>query len=183
MNKLHPIFYHYYPSPIGSLLMLSDGEHLTNLDFEAEQASAPNPQWIENAKLPLFKATSLALDGYFQGEKETFANIPLAPQGTEFQQKIWQALIQIPYGQTASYGALAAMIDNPKAVRAVGGAVGSNPISIIIPCHRVLGKSREITGFGGGLPAKRFLLNLEQIPFVDKGVEFVKPKLLKKYHL
>ena len=118
---------------------------------------------------------------YFAGEAEDFGQIPLAPQGTVFQQQIWQALRQIPYGQTLNYGGIAENINNPKAVRAVGGAVGSNPISIIIPCHRVLGKKREITGFGGGLPAKRFLLQLEGIPFVDKGVEFVKPKLLKKY--
>ena len=174
------LFYTYCDSPIGKLLMISDGENLTNLDCELEQTT-PNPKWIERAELPLFVQVQQALARYFAGEAEDFAQIPLAPQGTVFQQQIWQALRQIPYGQTLNYGGIAESINNPKAVRAVGGAVGSNPISIIIPCHRVLGKKREITGFGGGLPAKRFLLQLEGIPFVDKGVEFVKPKLLKKY--
>lgn len=176
------IYYSYYFSPVGRLLMLSQDNHLTNLDFELEQTTL-NPKWFENNELPLFQQVKLALDRYFSGEKETFSAIPLAPKGTAFQQAIWQALIQIPYGKTASYGGLAAMIENPKAVRAVGGAVGSNPISIIIPCHRVLGKNQEITGFGGGLPAKRYLLQLENIAFVDKGKEYVKQKLLKKYKI
>lgn len=174
------IFYSYYQSPIGNLLMLAENDMLTNLDLELEQ-TAPNPKWIENNALPLFIQVKQALDRYFKGEKETFSTIPLAPKGTDFQQRIWQALCKITYGQTASYSGLAELINNPKAVRAVGGAVGSNPISIIIPCHRVLSKSSAITGFGGGLPAKRYLLNLEGIPFVDKGVEYVKQKLLKKY--
>ena len=175
------LFYAYMDSPIGRLLMLSDGENLTNLDCELEQF-APNPKWQENNDLALFTQVCSALDRYFNGEPERFDDIPLAPQGTPFQQRIWQALRQIDYGETTSYGELAKRIDNPNAVRAVGGAVGSNPISIIIPCHRVLGKKCEITGFGGGLPAKRFLLKLENIPYIDKGVEYVKPKLLKKYH-
>ena len=162
------LFYAYMDSPIGRLLMLSDGEHLTNLDCELEQTT-PNPNWILREDLPLFEKVQCSLRRYFNGEPESFSDIPLA-------------LRQIPYGKTASYGGLAESINNPKAVRAVGGAVGSNPISIIIPCHRVLGKKCEITGFGGGLPAKRFLLKLENIPYIDKGVEYVKPKLLKKYH-
>ena len=155
------IFYSYYQSPIGKLLMLAENDMLTNLDLELEQ-TVLNPKWIENNALPLFIQIKQALDRYFNGEKETFSTIPLAPKGTDFQQRIWQALRQIAYGQTASYSSLAELINNPKAVRAVGGAVGSNPISIIIPCHRVLGKSCAI-------------------PFVDKGVEYVKQKLLKKY--
>lgn len=174
------IYYSYYTSPIGRLLMLSQDNKLTNLDLEAEQI-APNPKWILKENLPLFIQVVEALNRYFNGEKEDFSSIPLAPQGTVFQQKIWQRLCQIPYGETSSYGELATQINNPKAVRAVGGAVGSNPISIIIPCHRILGKARQLTGFGGGLPAKRYLLQLEQIAYVDKGVEFVKQKLLKKY--
>lgn len=174
------IYYCYYLSPIGRLLMISQDNKLTNLDFEAEQI-APNPKWILQPDLPLFIQVSEALTRYFNGEKETFADIPLAPQGTPFQQSIWQQLCKIPYGETSSYGELAHRINNPKAVRAVGGAVGSNPISIIIPCHRILGKTRQLTGFGGGLPAKRHLLQLENIPYVDKGVEYVKQKLLKKY--
>lgn len=174
------LYYAYYPSPVGQLLMLSDGEHLTHLDFEKEQY-APNPAWQENAELPLFQKVRSALERYFSGEPETFSDIPLKPEGTVFQTKIWHALREIGYGSTASYGELAKMINNPKAVRAVGGAVGSNPISIIIPCHRILGKDRTLTGFGGGLAAKRFLLQLENISYVDKGVEETKPRFFKKY--
>lgn len=177
-----PIYYCYYASPVGRLLLLSQKDCLTNLDFESEQRS-PNPKWILDENRPLFLQVKQGLDRYFNGEKETFEQIPLSPQGTDFQQRIWEALRQIPYGATATYGGLATLIDNPKAVRAVGGAVGRNPISIIIPCHRVLGKQRQLTGFGGGLPAKRFLLDLEKIDYVDQGVEFVKQKLLKKYQL
>ena len=91
-------------------------------------------------------------------------------------------MLEIDYGELSSYGELALRINNPKAVRAVGGAVGSNPISIIIPCHRILGKDRTLTGFGGGLEAKRFLLQLEKIPYIDKGTENTKPRFFKKYH-
>ncbi|MCK3658401.1 cysteine methyltransferase [Pasteurellaceae bacterium Pebbles2] len=176
------IYYRYYASPVGRLLMLAENNQLTNLDFEVEQI-APNPKWTLNPDLPIFQQICTALERYFQGETETFADIPLAPKGTPFQQAIWQALRQIPYGETATYGGLAQLINNPKAVRAVGGAVGRNPISIIIPCHRILGKDRQLTGFGGGLPVKRHLLDLEQIAYVNKGVEFVKQKLLKKYKI
>ena len=179
---MSPIYYSYYTSPVGKLLMLAHNDKLTNLDFEQEQI-APNPKWVLNDNLPLFIQVKSALTRYFQGEKATFKDIPLAPQGSEFQQRVWQALTDIDYGNTSSYGALAAQINNPKAVRAVGGAVGSNPISIIIPCHRILSKDRRLTGFGGGLPAKCFLLQLERIEYVDKGVEYVKPKLLKKYKI
>ena len=168
-------------SPIGRLLMLSDGENLTNLDCELEQPRQIQIGFYKRI-YHFFEKVRSALMRYFNGEPESFSDIPLSPKGTAFQQEIWTALRQIPYGKTASYGGLAESINNPKAVRAVGGAVGSNPISIIIPCHRVLGKKCEITGFGGGLPAKRFLLKLENIPYIDKGVEYVKPKLLKKYH-
>ncbi|AAU37244.1 MULTISPECIES: methylated-DNA--[protein]-cysteine S-methyltransferase [Basfia] len=174
------IYYSYYSSPVGNLLMIAQQGKLTNLDCELEQ-TAPNPKWILNNELPLFRQVKSALDRYFSGEKEDFSDIPLNPQGTTFQQSIWQALRRIQLGKTTSYGELARLINNPKAVRAVGGAVGSNPISIIIPCHRVLGKNGQLTGFGGGLPMKRFLLNLEKIRYVDKGVEYVKQKLLKKY--
>ena len=174
------IYYCYYSSPVGRLLMLAQQDQLTNLDFEEEQI-APNPKWKLDENRPLFLQVKAALDRYFQGQPEDFKDIPIAPQGTEFQRQIWQALRQIQYGHISSYGELAAQIERPKAVRAVGGAVGSNPISIIIPCHRVLGKKQELTGFGGGLPAKRYLLQLEKIAYVDKGTEHVKPKLLKKY--
>ncbi|OOF56048.1 methylated-DNA--[protein]-cysteine S-methyltransferase [Rodentibacter myodis] len=174
------LYYTYYPSPVGKLLILSDGEHITHIDFEKEQY-APNPAWLEKNDLPLFQKVYRAFDRYFNGEAETFADIPLKAEGTAFQQAIWQALRKIGYGEMSSYGELAKMINNPKAVRAVGGAVGSNPISIIIPCHRILGKDKTLTGFGGGLAVKRFLLQLEKIPYIDKGSEYTKPRFFKKY--
>ncbi|MGC7560732.1 methylated-DNA--[protein]-cysteine S-methyltransferase [Pasteurella sp. PK-2025] len=174
------IYYCYYVAPVGRLLMLAQDEKLTNLDFEQEQM-LPHSTWVEDAKRPIFLHVKQALSRYFAGEKEDFKGIPLAPQGTAFQCAVWQALQQIGYGESASYAELAKRIANPKAVRAVGGAVGRNPISILIPCHRILGKDRALTGFGGGLPIKRHLLQLEQIPYVDKGIESVKPKGLQKY--
>lgn len=176
------IYYSYYPSPVGKLLMLSNGVQLTNLDFEQEQA-APHPQWVETEQLPLFIQVKQALDQYFAGKLTEFSHLPLAPQGTLFQQQVWHALLQIPYGASTSYSHLAQQINNPKAIRAIGGAVGRNPISIIIPCHRVLGKNGALTGFGGGLAVKRHLLQLEQIQYKDQGTEVVKPKQLKKYQL
>ena len=116
------LFYAYMDSPIGRLLMLSDGEHLTNLDCELEQTT-PNPNWILQEDLPLFEKVRCALTRYFNGEPESFSDIPLLPKGTAFQQAIWAALCQIPYGKTASYGGLAESINNPKAVRAVGGCL------------------------------------------------------------
>ncbi|AKD38615.1 methylated-DNA--protein-cysteine methyltransferase [Pasteurella multocida subsp. multocida OH4807] len=174
------IYYCYFHSPVGRLLLLCQNEKLTNLDFEVESIP-PNPHWILDENRPLFMQVKQALADYFAGKKDTFVGIPLAPQGTAFQQRIWQALQGIPYGQISTYSELAQLIEHPNAVRAVGGAVGRNPISIIIPCHRVLGKDRTLTGFGGGLPTKRHLLQLENVAYVDKGIEFVKPKLLKKY--
>ena len=101
------------------------------------------------------------LDAYFAGKLRAF-NVPVAPRGTEFQRKCWAALQQIPYGATRSYGQQADAINNPKAVRAVGLANGRNPISIIIPCHRVIGANGGLTGYGGGMGRKQFLLDLEQ---------------------
>ena len=180
-RKMTSLYYTYYPSPVGRLLILSDGESITHIDFEKEQY-APNPKWQKQDELPVFQKVRLALERYFNGEVERFSDIPLKPEGTAFQQAIWQALREIDYGELSSYGELALRINNPKAVRAVGGAVGSNPISIIIPCHRILGKDRTLTGFGGGLEAKRFLLQLEKIPYIDKGTENTKPRFFKKYH-
>lgn len=180
-RKMTSLYYTYYPSPVGRLLILSDGESITHIDFEKEQY-APNPKWLKQDELPVFQKVRLAFERYFNGEVECFSNIPLKPEGTEFQLSIWQALREIAYGELSSYGELALRINNPKAVRAVGGAVGSNPISIIIPCHRILGKDRTLTGFGGGLEAKRFLLQLEKIPYIDKGTENTKPRFFKKYH-
>ena len=101
------------------------------------------------------------LEEYFSGKRKTF-DLPLAPNGTEFQQKVWRALLEIPYGKTATYGELAEAVGNPKAARAAGMALNKNPIPIIIPCHRVIGKNGTLTGFAWGVEAKKYLIVLEQ---------------------
>ncbi len=110
---------------------------------------------------PVLRETARQLRLYFDGALRSF-ELPLQPQGTSFQQRVWQALLQVPYGETRSYGQIAEQIGAMKAVRAVGAANGSNPIPIVIPCHRIIGANGKLTGFGGGLPLKRFLLDLER---------------------
>jgi methylated-DNA-[protein]-cysteine S-methyltransferase len=109
----------------------------------------------------MIKKTAAQLAEYFDGKRKTF-NLPLAPEGTEFQKSVWQALQTIPFGETRSYGEIAAQIGKPQASRAVGMANNRNPIVIIIPCHRVIGHDGNLTGYGGGLKVKEFLLHLEK---------------------
>jgi len=147
-------------SPLGPLLLASDEAGLREIHFaNGRRPHAPNPEWQENAAA--FKEPVRQLRAYFAGELQNF-DLPLSPQGTDFQQKVWSELCRIPYGDTISYGELARRIRNPKASRAVGLANGSNPIPIIIPCHRVIGSNGKLTGYGGGLPIKEKLLALEQ---------------------
>jgi len=142
-------------SPIGRLELAADDSALTHILFKAQGDPTPGafPDVLERAR------QQLAL--YFAGKLTVF-DLPLAPKGTPFQRAVWQALICIPYGQTTSYADLAARIDRPRAVRAVGAANGQNPIPIVIPCHRVIGRDGSLVGFGGGLDTKRRLLDLEQ---------------------
>jgi methylated-DNA-[protein]-cysteine S-methyltransferase len=145
-------------SPIGPLLLVGDGG-LHELWFvKGRRPKQPHPQWKKNAKP--FAAATQQLREYFAGRREDF-DLPLVLHGTPFQLSVWRNLQKIPYGQTISYLDLAREIGNPKAVRAVGLANGSNPIPIIIPCHRVIGSDGSLTGFGGGLPTKQKLLALE----------------------
>jgi len=151
--------YRQLDSPIGSLLVAGDDQGLRYLLFaEGRRAARPKPEWEPDRST--LTETVRQLTAYFAG-KLRFFDVPLAPQGTSFQQQVWRALCDIPYGETTSYGELAHRIGNPKAVRAVGLANGSNPIAIIIPCHRVIGSNGSLTGYGGGLPIKRALLELE----------------------
>jgi methylated-DNA-[protein]-cysteine S-methyltransferase len=153
------MFFTYLPSPIGLLLLAADDAGLREITFPKNAAPAsPHPDWIEDASA--FAVPIRQLRAYFAGDLETF-DLPLAPQGTPFQQKVWNELCKIPYGKTISYGQLATRIGNAKASRAVGLANGSNPIPIIIPCHRVIGANGKLTGYGGGLPIKEKLLALE----------------------
>jgi methylated-DNA-[protein]-cysteine S-methyltransferase len=146
-------------SPVGKLLLAGDEQGLRQVSFESsKRAAAVQTDWREDKAL--FAEVIRQLRAYFGGELKTF-DVPLAPEGTEFQLLVWNSLRTIPYGETISYAQLAQDIGNPKAVRAVGLANGCNPIPIIIPCHRVIGSDGSLTGFGGGLPNKKKLLALE----------------------
>ena len=149
------LVYRYEESPIGSLLLAGQGEELHFLRFAGEK---PAPDWRLDEKA-LGEAAG-QLRQYFAGTRRSF-DIVLKPTGTDFQQAVWQALREIPYGETRSYGEIAARIGRPKAVRAVGAANGRNPIVILQPCHRVIGQDGTLVGFGGGLPTKKTLLRLE----------------------
>ena len=148
-----------FESPIGTLLLAGNRDVLTHLGFqEGPRPTDIEDDWVEDGKP--FEHVRGQLDQYFAGALQTF-DVNLAPQGTEFQQQVWNALRSIPYGATTSYGEIAERIGNSKAARAVGAANGQNPIPIIVPCHRVIGSSGSLTGFGGGLPIKQHLLALE----------------------
>ena len=151
--------YTYHPTPIGPLLIAGDADRVDVISFPTgDRIREPSPDW-EKDPAP-FSGVAKQLDEYFAGQRTAF-DMNLNPQGTEFQQKVWRALLDIPYGETISYGELARRIGNIKASRAVGAANGANPIPVVIPCHRVIGSNKALTGFGGGLDTKRFLLALE----------------------
>jgi methylated-DNA-[protein]-cysteine S-methyltransferase len=153
-------FYTQIESPVGPLLLAADEAGLREILFvNGRHRAQPEPSWKQD-RAPLEK-TIRQLHAYFAGELEDF-DLPLAPEGTPFQLGVWRRLCDIPYGQTISYGELASRIGNPKASRAVGLANGSNPIPIVIPCHRVIGSNGKLTGYGGGLPIKEKLLALER---------------------
>lgn len=151
--------YYYFQAPIGELLLVESEGKLEQLVFPNQhQGRSPNPDWVKNKSV--FEEVCRQLEAYFSGKLQQFS-LELNPSGTDFQKKVWKALCTIPFGTTINYGELAEKIDNPKASRAVGLANGKNPIPIIIPCHRVIGKNRTLTGFGGGLEIKTKLLELE----------------------
>jgi len=151
--------YCFAETPAGRLLLAADDDALYELQFPNHHKVKEG--WIESApRGPLSDAVK-QLREYFEGKRTDF-DLPLAPQGTEFQRSVWRQLQGIPYGETISYLELARRVGNPKASRAVGSANGKNPIAIIIPCHRVIGANGKLTGFGGGLPTKATLLTLEQ---------------------
>ncbi|MBU1344585.1 MAG: methylated-DNA--[protein]-cysteine S-methyltransferase [Proteobacteria bacterium] len=151
--------YCYFDSPLGQLL-LTGNTLLESLHFpKGKTRVEPEEDWVYTEDI--FKKALVQLDAYFKGERTIF-DIDLKLDGTLFQKKVWQQLVGIPYGQTISYGELAKRIGNPCASRAVGMANGKNPISIIVPCHRVIGKNGSLTGFGGGLEVKKNLLELEK---------------------
>ena len=156
----------YYNSPIGDILLASDGEFLTGLWFVNQKYYAKNLNRDAKEKsLEIFDLTRKWLDSYFEGNKPSF-NIPIKFIGTDFQVAIWQSLLKIPYGEFVTYGDLARILNTSP--RAVGTAVGKNPISIIVPCHRVVGKNNSLTGYAGGIDKKEYLLKLESTKTMTK---------------
>jgi methylated-DNA-[protein]-cysteine S-methyltransferase len=149
-----------HASPLGVLTLASDGAGLTALVFENHAKRIRAVEEARPGEDGVIAAARRELDAYFAGRALTFS-VPLAPRGTPFQQSVWALLRALAPGQTTTYAALARLLGKPKAVRAVGGAVGRNPISIIVPCHRVLGAAGALTGFAGGVARKRFLLDHE----------------------
>ncbi len=154
--------YRLLSTPLGKLVVAGDREGIRKVDFQHGRfgpISIPE-EWDLDPSFPLLKRAAEQLSAYFEGRRRSFS-LPLAPVGTPFQRKIWEELRRIPYGETISYSELARRAGRPRAIRAAGAANGQNPISILIPCHRVLGKNGSLTGYGGGLGKKRSLLDLE----------------------
>ena len=153
------MYYCYLDTPIGELLLAGEADGLAMIGFpKGSMRREPEPDWIFNEK-PL-RAACAQLREYFAGERREF-DLALKLTGTEFQVSVLEALQGIPYGETTSYGEIARRIGRPRAVRAVGAANGRNPIPIVVPCHRVIGVTGDLTGFGGGLDTKEALLRLE----------------------
>ena len=153
------MYYSYFESPIGPLLLNGGRDALQGLYFSTgKKARGADDDW-QRSDEP-FRRVKRQLKEYFAGERKVF-DLALAPRGTDFQLSVLAALQEIPYGETCTYLEIAERIGNAKAVRAVGSANGNNPIALIIPCHRVIGSNGSLTGFGGGLDTKRFLLDLE----------------------
>ncbi len=147
-------------SPVGDILLAANRSGLTHLLF-ADHLRVTPPQGDGSTEAgKIMDTAEVQLKEYFVGQRQIF-DLPLFPHGTDFQLEVWQALGRIPFGETVSYQTLASNIGRPQAVRAVGAANGANPISIVVPCHRVIGKNGRLTGFGGGLQAKADLLKLE----------------------
>jgi methylated-DNA-[protein]-cysteine S-methyltransferase len=149
-------------SPLGDVLLAATSQGLSGVWFVHRQQHMPDSShWMTNHTHPTLLAAAQQLEDYFQGKRQIF-ELPLHHAwGTAFQRAVWQALQRIPYGQTSTYGDIARDIANPKAVRAVGAAIGQNPHSIVVPCHRVVGSNGSLTGFAGGLDRKKYLLSHE----------------------
>lgn len=160
----------YYDAPCGELILASMGEALCLCDWNgkpcAERSKRRIARYVDaefcTASSPVLEQAKLQLDDYFAGHRPSL-HVPLHPFGTDFQLRVWQALLQIPYGETRSYLEVAQRIGNPRGVRAVAQAIGANGIGILIPCHRVIGSNRSLTGFTGGLDKKSYLLELERV--------------------
>lgn len=153
-----------HPTPLGTMLLAANDRGLAGAWFEGQAHFAGiGADWIAQPGHPLLDETARQLDDWFAGRRQHF-DLPLAPHGTAFQQAVWAQLREIGFGQTRSYGELAARLGKPAAARAVGAATGRNPLTIIVPCHRLLAGNGALTGFAGGLSRKQWLLAHEQTP-------------------
>lgn len=170
----------YYNSPLGSIFLASDGKFLTGLWFVNQKYYATN---LDNAalekNLEIFDLTKKWLDLYFKGLNPDF-NIPVKFNGTDFQKRVWFSLLNIPYGDTTTYGKLASILHT--SARAIGTAVGKNPISIIVPCHRVVGKNNALTGYAGGIDKKEYLLKLESTNITNNNNKSVDAYRIRIYN-
>ena len=158
----------YYDAPYGRYVMAAEDRALTGLWLEGQKYFPSNLPEPSGEEAEIFARTRRWLDAYFAGRQPEVSALPIAPRGSAFAQSVWQLLLEIPYGQTVTYGQLAKRLAEQRGLtrmsaQAVGGAVGHNPISVIIPCHRVLGAKNRLTGYAGGLDVKTFLLKLEGI--------------------
>ena len=158
----------YYDAPYGRYVMAAEDRALTGLWLEGQKYFPSNLPEPSGEEAEIFARTRRWLDAYFAGLQPDVSALPIAPRGSAFAQSVWQLLLEIPYGQTVTYGQLAKRLAEQRGLtrmsaQAVGGAVGHNPISVIIPCHRVLGAKNRLTGYAGGLDVKTFLLKLEGI--------------------
>lgn len=152
--------YCYMDSPIGLFMLAGCEKGLRMVTFPSKQdVRKPKPEWKTDK--PMFEQALAEFADYFAGDLQVFKTPIVLDDGTDFQKQVWQALIDVPYGELASYGDIAKAIDNPGASRAVGGANNANPIPIIVPCHRIIGSNKSLTGFGGGIDTKKYLLDLE----------------------
>lgn len=162
-----------YSSPIGNIVLTADALGLTGVSFENQGTAANRSENLtESEAHPVLKQAETWLNDYFAGQRPK-DSVPLHLKGTDFQREVWDILRTIPYGETVTYGEIAKQLADRKGLarmsaQAVGGAVGRNPISILVPCHRVLGANRALTGYAGGVAKKKFLLDLEGIPYIDK---------------
>jgi methylated-DNA-[protein]-cysteine S-methyltransferase len=157
------LYFDCVPSPLGGLVLATDGVALTGVWFDGQRYQPPMVTgWQRRRDLPLLHRAAAELAEYFAGRRKRFA-LPVAPCGTPFQRAVWQAIAAIPYGETIAYRDLAARVGRPESIRAAGAATGRNPLSIVIPCHRIVGANGALTGYAGGLDRKRALLALERI--------------------
>ena len=167
------MFYRRLQSPIGELLLSSDGKALTGVHLKGQKHfPAMSEHWQQADDLKIFLRVQDQLAEYFAKSRQTF-DIPLNPRGTDFQRQVWQRLHDIPFGETTSYGAIAHSLGVPGAARAVGAANGRNPISIIVPCHRVIASNGKMTGYAGGIDRKKWLLHHEGL--TEKSVSAAVP--------